>query len=115
MAVAYSEPQYDIRWDSHLSIDEDAHPFRVGLRYMRTASDDPSIHDLIGDLYIDGGVPDNRATWHRNYTRLAPWLGSATLQKSVIYCRVNSHRPTIGRSNYLIYVLNDALCVVSRE
>lgn len=83
MAIAYSEPQYDIRWDSHLTVDEDAHPFRVGLRYMRTASDDPSIHDLIGDLYLDGEVPDSRATWHRNYTRLAPWLKAHILREAM--------------------------------
>ncbi|WP_227377130.1 hypothetical protein [Haladaptatus halobius] len=58
-STTYSEPQYDIHWDSYLSIEEDAPPFRVGLRYIRTASDDPSIHDLIGDLYLDGDVPDN--------------------------------------------------------
>ncbi|GAA0252979.1 hypothetical protein ACFFQF_33455 [Haladaptatus pallidirubidus] len=81
-STTYSEPQYDIHWDSYLSVEEDAPPFRIGLRYIRTASDDPSIHDLIGDLYLDD-VPDNRATWHRNYTHLAPWLKAHILREAM--------------------------------
>lgn len=39
--------------------------------------------DLIGDLTVDLDFPDSRATWHRNYTLLAPWIRAHVLKQAM--------------------------------
>ncbi len=43
-------------------------------------ADHPTIEDLIGSLSIDPNLPDARATWHRNYTPLTPWIRAHVLK-----------------------------------
>ena len=81
-----SEPAFNLQWNSlydlsDRSIDE-THDgqVRFSLRYTGTATDDPTIKILIADLSIDPDLPDSRATWHRNYTPLAPWIRAHVLK-----------------------------------
>lgn len=69
-----TEPQFDICWESYLPVGENVPCYLVGLQFMWPPTGDVSIHDMVADLYFDGEVADNRATWHRNYSGLACWL-----------------------------------------
>ncbi len=45
--------------------------------------DEPTIADVVGSLCIDPDLPDARATWHRNYTPLAPWIRAHVLKQAM--------------------------------
>jgi len=62
---------YDIRWSYTVHVDG-PQEFRLLSQYE--AFDDPDISLLVGDLFLDGELPDPRATWHRNYTPLMRWV-----------------------------------------
>lgn len=47
------------------------------------ATDDPIVKDLIGELSVDPDLLDSRATWHRNYTPLAPWIKAHVLKQAM--------------------------------
>jgi IS4 transposase len=57
--------------------------FRFSLHYVGAATDDPTVADLIGSLSVDPDLPDARATWHRNYTPLAPWIRAHVLKQAM--------------------------------
>lgn len=81
-----SDPAFDLRWDSLYDLgDHSADGSHNGccqftLHYVGAARDNPTVEDLIGDLSIDPDLPDSRATWHRNYTPLAPWMRAHILK-----------------------------------
>ncbi len=81
-----SDPAFDLQWDSSddLSLRSAAgdhdNRFRFSLRYVGVVTDDPTVEDLISDLTVDPNLPDTRATWHRNYTPLAPWIRAHVLK-----------------------------------
>lgn len=83
--VRGSEPAFDLRWDS--SYDLSNHfadgRFRFSLRYVGAATDDPTVEDLIASLSVDPNLPDARATWHRNYTPLTPWIRAHVLKQAM--------------------------------
>lgn len=83
------EPAFDLQWD--LSYDLSAQStdgthdgqIRFSLCYVGVTTDDPTVADLIGSLSIDPKLPDSRATWHRNYTPLAPWIKAHVLKQAM--------------------------------
>jgi IS4 transposase len=81
-----SDPAFDLRWNSLYDLgDHSADGSHNGccqftLHYVGAASDNPTIEDLIGDLSVDPDLPDSRATWHRNYTPLVPWMRAHILK-----------------------------------
>jgi hypothetical protein len=86
LPVRDSKLAFDLRWDSsydltgHFDNSNQNGQFHVPLRYVGAAADDPTVKDLIGDLSVDPYLPDSRATWHRNYTPLAPWIKAHVLK-----------------------------------
>ncbi len=83
-----SAPTFDIQWNSfyeHSGCSTGTHNerYRFSLRYIGTTADDPTVEDLIGDLSVDPDLPDARATWHRNYTPLAPWIRAHVLKQAM--------------------------------
>src|SRR5699024_9434872 len=57
--------------------------FRFSLHYIGAATDDPTVEDVIGSLCVDSKLPDTRATWHRNYTALDPWIRAHILKQAM--------------------------------
>ncbi len=84
-----SEPAFNLRWGSlydlgsHSADASHAGCFRFSLRYVGSANDDPTIETLIADLSIDPELPDSRATWHRNFTPLTPWIRAHVLKQAM--------------------------------
>ncbi len=84
-----SEPAFNLRWGSLYDLGshsaDASHDgcFRFSLRYVGSANDDPTIETLIADLSIDPELPDSRATWHRNFTPLAPWIRAHVLKQAM--------------------------------
>ncbi|ELZ06118.1 transposase [Natrialba asiatica] len=76
---------FDLRWDSSYDLSNHSADgrFRFSLRYVGAATDDPTVKNLIGDLSVDPDIPDARATWHRNYTPLAPWIRAHVLKQAM--------------------------------
>lgn len=77
-----SKPAFDLHWDALYDLSNHSADgrFRFSLHYVGAAKDDPTIGALIADLSIDPELPDSRATWHRNYTPLAPWIRAHVLK-----------------------------------
>ena len=84
-----SEATFDFQWSSsydlgnHSADDTCDGRFRFSLHYIGEATDDPTIEDLISSLSINSALPDSRATWHRNYTPLAPWIRAHVLKQAM--------------------------------
>lgn len=63
-----SNPTFDLQWDSSFelsthSFDSNQNDrFHFSLHYVRAATDNPTVKDLIGDLTVDPNFPDSRAT-----------------------------------------------------
>ncbi len=80
---------FDFQWDSSYELSDRSadgnREFQFSLRYFGSADDDPTVADLIGSLSDDSGLPDSRATWHRNYTPLAPWVRAHVLKLAMEY------------------------------
>lgn len=84
-----SEPTVDVQWSSSYNLgnysadDTCDGQFRFTLHYAGAVTEDPTVEDLIGSLSIDSALPDSRATWHRNYTPLAPWIRAHVLKQAM--------------------------------
>jgi hypothetical protein len=84
-----SDPAFDLQWNSSYDLpvySADAtcdERFRFSLRYTGAVRDAPTVEDLIGSLSVDSALPDTRATWHRNYTPLAPWIRAHVLKQAM--------------------------------
>lgn len=80
-----SDQVFDLQWSSSYKLADcpagnHDDRFRFSLHYLGSARDDPTIENLITDLSIAPELPDTRATWHRNYTPLAPWVRAHVLK-----------------------------------
>jgi hypothetical protein len=84
-----SEPTFDLQWNSSYDLRDGSAGgtydgcCRFSLRYVAAAADNPTVEELIADLSIAGEFPDSRATWHRNYTPLAPWIRAHVFKQAM--------------------------------
>lgn len=80
---------FDLRWESSYDLGyhsaDGSHDsrFEFSLHYVGEATDDPTVEDLIGSLSVDLDLPDTRASWHRNYTPLTPWIRAHVLKQAM--------------------------------
>ena len=84
-----STSTFELQWNSSYKRFDQASDgshdgrFRFSLRYSGAVTDDPTVEDLIGSLCVDSELPDTRATWHRNYTALGPWIRAHVLKQAM--------------------------------
>ena len=83
--VSDLEPAFDFRWESSYDLDNHSADsrFEFSLHYVGKATNDSTIGNVIGSLSVDSDLPDTRATWHRNYTPLAPWIRAYVLKQAM--------------------------------
>jgi IS4 transposase len=82
-----SDLAFDCQWTSFYNLHNLSADGRIrfSLHYVGSARDNPTIGALIADLSIDPKLPDSRATWHRNYIPLAPWVRAHVLKQAMEY------------------------------